>query len=110
MTRVLFYLGLAGLIVIADQASKAVVVAELDLYQRIDVLPFFSWVRAHNYGAAFSLFDTPGGIQRWFFVVLAVGFAGFIGYELRRLPPSEPLLGWAPGAGWFRCVESLRLG
>ena len=87
------WLSLAGVIVLADQISKWVVVKYLAVGERVDVLPIFSWVRWHNDGAAFSLFSGSGG--RWFFVALAVGFAIFIIYELRRLPVPGRLMGWA---------------
>lgn len=80
-------------VVAADQLSKWVVTTSLMLGERVAVLPFFSWVRWHNDGAAFSMFSGAGG--RWFFVALAVGFTIFIIYELRRLPLPGRLMGWA---------------
>lgn len=95
--RGLSYLLLSALIIAADQGSKALVVASLELYERLPVVPFFSWVHARNYGAAFSLLNEPGGWQRWLFIALAMGFAVFIVYELRRLPPGDRLMGWVYG-------------
>jgi signal peptidase II len=89
------WIGLSLLVVTLDQLSKWVVVENLRLGERVDVLPFFSWVRWQNDGAAFSLLSGSGG--RWFFVALAVGFAGFIIYELRRLPLNSRLMGWVYG-------------
>ena len=91
------YLVLAVFIVVFDQLSKAVIVEHFELYERLDVASFFSWVHARNYGAAFSLFDEPGGWQRWAFIALAIAFAVFIIVELRRMPPTERLLGWVYG-------------
>lgn len=87
------WLSIAALIVAADQATKWLVMRYLQVGERIDVLPVFSWVHWHNDGAAFSMFSGAGG--RWFFVALALGFAVFIIYELRRLPIPGRLMGCA---------------
>jgi len=91
------WLGLSGLVVALDQLSKWVVITTLAYQERIDVWPFFSWVRWHNEGAAFSFLAGAGGWQKWFFVLLAVGFSAFIIYELRRLPRDEKWMGWVYG-------------
>lgn len=91
------WLGLAGLVWVADQLTKYWVVSTLTYQERIDVLPVLAWVRWHNDGAAFSFLSGAGGWQRWFFVCLAVGFAGFIMYEIYRLPKDEKAMGWVFG-------------
>ena len=91
------WLSVAGVVIVADQLSKWVVTQNLHLGERIDVLPIFSWVRWHNDGAAFSILSGGGGWQLWFFVALAIGFAGFIIYELRRLPVGHWVMGLAYG-------------
>jgi len=91
MTR---WLSIAAGVVLLDQLTKLMVVSQLAYQERISVLPFFSWVRWHNEGAAFSFLADAGGWQRWFFVVLAVGFSAFVVYELRRLPAGERAMGW----------------
>ena len=91
------WLGLGGLVVVKDQATKWFVAHTLQLGDEVAVLPFFSWVRWHNEGAAFSLLSQAGGWQRWFFVILAVGFVAFIVYELRRLPEGQRAMGWVYG-------------
>ncbi|MEM1435579.1 MAG: signal peptidase II [Pseudomonadota bacterium] len=97
MKRSLPYLAFATVVVVLDQLSKREIVHRLELYDRVDVSAFFSWVHARNYGAAFSMLDDAGGWQRWFFVALALGFTAFILYELRRLPPADRLMGWVYG-------------
>lgn len=89
------WLGLSAVVVAIDQLTKWLVMENLRIGERVDVLPFFSWVRWHNDGAAFSLLSGSGG--RWFFVALALGFTVFIIYELRRLPLDNRLMGWAYG-------------
>ncbi len=86
----------AGGAITLDQFSKWLVSGTLNLGERIELLPFFSWVLWHNDGAAFSLMADLGGWQRWFFVGLAAAFAGFIVYELRRLPVAD----WAQGLAY----------
>ena len=91
------WMALAGLVMALDQATKWLANAELALGERVNVLPFFSWVLWHNDGAAFSIMSGLGGWQRWFFVALAGGFSAFIVYELRRLPVGDWLQGLAYG-------------
>jgi signal peptidase II len=91
------WLGLAGVVVVLDQITKYVVITELAYQERIQVLPVFAWVRWHNEGAAFSFLSDAGGWQKWFFVLLAIGFSGFIIYELRRLPSEDRFMGWVYG-------------
>jgi signal peptidase II len=91
------WLGVGALVVVLDQLSKWWVVRSLELGQEVPVLPFFSWVRWHNQGAAFSMLSQAGGWQRWFFVLLAVVFVGFIVYELRRMPVEQRIMGLVYG-------------
>lgn len=89
------WLLLAAAVLLCDQATKALVNATMALGQRIEVLPFFSWVLWRNDGAAFSLMSGLGGWQRWFFVILGAGFSAFIVYELRRLEVGDRVQGLA---------------
>lgn len=91
------WLLLAGVVVVIDQVSKWVVVQNMALHDRVDVWSFFAWVRWHNTGAAFSMLNDAGGWQRWVFIALAIGFAVFLLYELRRLPVGERVMGWVYG-------------
>lgn len=79
------WLAVAVVIVVADQLSKFWVTARLDLYQRIELLPFFNLTHVHNTGAAFSFLADAGGWQRWFFLILAVVISLVIGRYLWRL-------------------------
>ncbi len=91
------WLGLAASVWIADRVTKYVVDITMTLGEARPVLPVFSWVRLHNEGAAFSFLDDAGGWQRWFLVCLALAFAVYLIIEMRRLPATERLLGWAYG-------------
>jgi signal peptidase II len=74
-----------------------IVESKLMLGEEVPVLPVFSWIRLHNEGAAFSILADQGGWQRWMFVALAIGFSTYLVVEIRRLPATERLLGWAYG-------------
>ncbi len=89
------WLSVAAIIWLLDRVTKLYVVSHLELGERIVVWPFFSWIHLNNTGAAFSFLRDAGGWQRWFFVVLAVSFSGYLIYELKRLPPMEKLLAWS---------------
>jgi len=86
------WLSISFVLVILDQWSKQVVVNAMVLGERIQVFSHFSWVRWHNEGAAFSFLSDAGGWQRWFFIVLAIGFVSFLTLELSRLGKKGTLL------------------
>jgi signal peptidase II len=79
------YLPLAGAVIIADQLSKAWILAKLTLHDSFTVLPVLEILRTHNTGAAFSFMAGAGGWQRWFFTLLALGVSAGIVYWLRKL-------------------------
>jgi signal peptidase II len=85
----------AGTVWVVDRITKSIVNAVLTLGEEVPVLPVFSWIRAHNEGAAFSFLAGQGGWQRWLFVALALAFSIYLIIEIRRLPAAERLLGWA---------------
>ena len=88
------WFSIAGVTLLLDQLTKWIVVSNLMYGERIDVLPFFQWVRFHNPGAAFSFLADAGPWKHWFFVTLAAGFSVYLVYELYRLKPEERALGW----------------
>lgn len=63
---------LQWLVVICDQATKALLVSIYPPVGAIHVLPHFNLSMAYNHGAAFGLLENAGGWQRWFFVALAI--------------------------------------
>jgi signal peptidase II len=66
------WLVLTAAIIGIDQWSKRLVESFLQPFEAHYYLPVFNLVRAHNHGAAFSLFDGASGWQRWAFSALAV--------------------------------------
>lgn len=65
------WLWLTVVCLILDQVTKQLIVANMDLYQSINILPFFNFTYVHNEGAAFSFLADQGGWQRWFFAAIA---------------------------------------
>jgi signal peptidase II len=66
------WLLVAFAIIVLDHLTKWWVSATLEFQEFVPVLPFFSLVRVHNTGAAFSILADAGGWQRWFFIAVGV--------------------------------------
>jgi signal peptidase II len=77
------WLGLALIILIADQFTKTLILGYYQLGDSTQVLSFFNVVRVHNSGAAFSFLAGAGGWQRWFFTAIGVAATLFIVWMLR---------------------------
>lgn len=78
-----------------DQISKQWVATQMDLYQSIEILPFFNLTYVHNLGAAFSFLADQGGWQRWFFTAIAsIASIVFIVW-LAKTPKENKILGIA---------------
>jgi signal peptidase II len=60
------------LVIVFDQITKWLVVANMFEFQRIYLIPSLDLVRYHNTGAAFSLFADGGGWQHWLFTSVAI--------------------------------------
>jgi signal peptidase II len=81
----LIWLWLSVLVVVIDQLTKRVVDSSMQLYQSIELVPFFQLTYLRNQGAAFSFLAGAGGWQRWFFIGLAVTAIALICYWLKRM-------------------------
>ena len=68
--RMLHWLAIALIIILADQFSKLLIIGSMQLGASEPVTSFFNLVRAHNSGAAFSFLADASGWQRWFFTGL----------------------------------------
>lgn len=77
------WLGLAAVIVLLDQITKQLIVANYQLGDSTYVTSYFNIVRAHNPGAAFSFLASAGGWQRWFFTGIGLAASVFIVWMLR---------------------------
>ncbi|MDN3376993.1 MULTISPECIES: signal peptidase II [unclassified Pseudoalteromonas] len=88
----LVWLWLSLLLLVADFASKTLVVNTMNLRDSIDILPFFNLTYVHNYGAAFSFLSDESGWQRWFLSLIAITISGLLIWWLKRLPASNKIL------------------
>ena len=86
------WLWLSLLAIILDQMSKLAITSSMQLYQSIQIMPYFNLTYVHNTGAAFSFLSEAGGWQRWFFAGLALVISGVIAVWLARLKQHETLL------------------
>ena len=77
------WLGLALLLLIADQFTKVLILGYYRLGDATYVTSFFNVVRVHNTGAAFSFLASASGWQRWFFTAIGVAAALFIIWLLK---------------------------
>jgi signal peptidase II len=80
------WLGLAGIVILADQITKTLIIGHFQLHDSRPVTEWFNLVRAHNRGAAFSFLSDASGWQRWFFTGLGVVASVFIVWMLRSHP------------------------
>jgi signal peptidase II len=78
------WLGLAFILLLADQFTKVLILGYYQLGDSTYVTGFFNVVRAHNTGAAFSFLAGASGWQRWFFTVLGLAAAVVIIWMLRK--------------------------
>ncbi|WP_240223237.1 signal peptidase II [Rheinheimera hassiensis] len=85
------------LVLVADQISKQVVIANMQLFDSIELLPFFNFTYVRNYGAAFSFLSDAGGWQRWFFTFIAVAISCVLAVWLARNSKTQLKLNLALG-------------
>jgi signal peptidase II len=78
--------------IVLDQWSKQAIVSGMNLYQSIQILPFFNFTYVHNYGAAFSILYDAGGWQRYFLTGLALIVSAVIVWWLRQSTKQQVLL------------------
>ena len=79
-------------IIFVDQYSKFLVVEQLNLFDRLILTSFLDLTRLHNTGAAFSLFVSDSGWQRWPLVLISAGVGTvLIGWLVRNASKSHVL-------------------
>ena len=83
-------------IVFVDQYSKFMVVERLNLFDRFALTAFLDLTRLHNTGAAFSMFASDSGWQRWPLTLISAGVGTtLIGWLVRNAARSPVLLNTA---------------
>jgi signal peptidase II len=85
----LLWLGIALVVLLADQFTKLLIVGSFQLGDSQTVTSFFNLVRVHNSGAAFSFLSSASGWQRWFFTGIGIVATFFILWLLRSHPTQK---------------------
>ena len=102
----------AALILVLDQVSKFITVANIPLYQSVDFIPgVLSLTYVQNDGAAFSILEG----QQWLFAIVFALFAVFIVWEFsKKRLPLKNFERWCIVAvfagGLGNMIDRLRLG
>jgi signal peptidase II len=78
------WLGLAALVIVLDQLSKAAITHHFVYGESMSVTSFFNLTLWHNTGAAFSFLSDAGGLQRWLFSAIAIVASVWIIWLLRK--------------------------
>ena len=111
----LSWLILSAVVIVLDQISKWLALAELQPYEPVAVIDgLLNWMLAFNPGAAFSFLADSGGWQRWFFTVLAIVVSAVLVVWLSRTArnhwreavPLALIIGGAIG----NVIDRVRLG
>lgn len=104
------WLGVAALVVIADQLTKFLAQHQLMPHVPVELVSVFSLTLTYNTGAAFSFLSQAPGWQRWFFIALGLVVSAGIVAWLRHLSVTARwqgaalalVLGGALGNVWDR--------
>lgn len=101
----------AALLIVLDQAIKALVEAGMALYETIPLLPFLALHRTHNTGVAFSMFADSGD---WRLIALVILVTCFILWLALRSAPHQHTarLGFAliVGGALGNLIDRMRFG
>ena len=85
----LCWLWLSVIVFIVDQMTKYWTIQALDLYESYQVLSFFNFTYARNYGAAFSFLGDAGGWQKYLFTAIAFAVSAYLIYLLKQNNASQ---------------------
>lgn len=78
------WIWLSAIMLMIDQSTKYWTVQALDLHESYQILSFFNFTYARNYGAAFSFLGDAGGWQKYLFTAIAFAVSVFLIYSLKR--------------------------
>ena len=110
------FAGIAGLVVVLDQLTKWLVLANMPLHRSIAVIPgFFNLTHIHNPGGAFGFMATGSpGLRNLLFLGVATVAMGLIVYFYRSTPRNYPFLAAALalifGGAVGNIIDRLRFG
>lgn len=108
--------GIAGAIIMIDQATKAVILKQLPLYHSIAVVPgFFNLTHIHNPGGAFGFMSQQSSqVRNLLFLFISSLAICFIFYFYKNTPKTHPLLaaGFALilGGAFGNLIDRVRFG
>jgi signal peptidase II len=100
-------------VVVADQVTKALVLARFSLGERLELTGFFNMVLVYNKGAAFSFLSDAGGWQTPALVGFALAAVGIVGTFIVRSPGRTMLLAGLAlilGGALGNLIDRLRFG
>lgn len=107
------WLVIAGVVILADQSSKAAISGALFPGQWRPVTSYFNLVLAFNYGAAFSFLDRPGQWQVYLFLAVGLAASAAIVWWLLREENSGLMrlaLSCILGGAMGNVIDRIRLG
>ena len=108
----LIFMLFSAAIVVADQITKFLTVANIALYEDVPFIPgLLQLTYVQNTGAAFSSFEG----QQWLFAIVFVVFTGMVFWEYFKSPmPFTTLERWCIfaiyGGGLGNMIDRVRLG
>jgi signal peptidase II len=107
------WFALSAAIIVADQLTKWVVLANFAHGERREITGFLNLVLVYNKGAAFSMFADADGWQTPLLIAFALAAAGIVSYLIVRNPGKRLLcLGLALilGGALGNVIDRLRFG
>ncbi len=107
---------IAGAVCMLDQATKALVVATISVYQTIPVIPgFFNLTHIYNPGGAFGFLSrNTSELRHLFFLISSFAATGLILFLYAKTPPHQRLLELALalilGGAFGNIIDRIRIG
>jgi signal peptidase II len=107
---------IAGVVIVLDQVTKLLVVAQISLYQSIPVIPgVFNLTHIHNPGGAFGFMAAGhAGVRNLIFIGVSSLAMGLLIYFYRNTPRTHPYLAAALamifGGAVGNLIDRLRFG
>lgn len=105
---------LSVLVVLLDQIVKFIIVAQIQPYNEVSVVPGFKLTLLFNTGAAFSFLNSQSGWQVWFFSIITIAICFVLLLWLQRLKASQVWLciaiAFILGGAIGNLVDRLTLG
>ena len=114
MRRSVLGFGVAAIVFLLEQITKAIVLGPLDLRNvlQIEILPIFNLTYTENHGISLGLFQASSDAMRWVLVIgtslVAAGVAYWIAREERRW--DQVALGMVLGGALGNILDRVRHG